>query len=236
MVRKLVWTIAFFVFSSFVLPAEEMPSSSDTQSTVPELIAFHDVIYPIWHTAYPNKDFAMLRGTVGEINTGFEKIEKAQLPGILRDKAEAWSKGLEGFKSAVADYNRAAVGTDETALLAAAEALHSRFEMMVRIIRPVLKEIDAYHQVLYVVFHKYLPERKYDDIRAVSADMAAKAEAIVNAQLPKRREAKAVPFKAAAEKLLAETRALAQCSGGEEIARAVDRVHSAYQALEKVFD
>lgn len=236
MVRRFVWTIALLVFSFFVLPAEEMPSSADTQSTVPELIAFHDVIYPIWHTAYPNKDYAMLRGYVGEINSGFDKIEKAKLPGILRDKAEAWSKGLEEFKSTVADYNRTAAGGDDPALLAAAEALHSRFEMMVRIIRPVLKEIDSYHKVLYVVFHKYLPEKKYDEIKAVSGDMVAKAEAILNAQLPKRREAKAVPFKAASEKLLAETRALALCSGGEETARAVDRVHSAYQELEKIFE
>ena len=33
----------------FVLPAEHMPDP-ETESTVPELVEFHDVIYPIWHT------------------------------------------------------------------------------------------------------------------------------------------------------------------------------------------
>lgn len=222
----------------FILPAEHVPDP-ETESTVPELIDFHEVIYSIWHTAFPAKDFAALRGFLPEIEAGAAKINAAVLPGILREKKQAWESGLAEFNQAVAAYKTAAAGTDDQVLLDAAELLHMRFEMQVRAIRPVAKEVDAYHKVLYVVFHKYLPEKKYADICGVAPDMVAKAEAITKATLSKRLEAKVEAFQAAAAKLLAETKALEAAGKScleKDIVALVDTVHGAYQALEKVFD
>jgi len=60
--------------------------SQETESSIPELAPFHDVIYPIWHTAYPEKDYVALRKYVPEVRSLAEKIYGAKLPGILRDK------------------------------------------------------------------------------------------------------------------------------------------------------
>ena len=51
---------------------------------------------------------------------------------------------------------------------------------MVRILRPALKEIDDFHQTLYIVYHKLLPDSKYDEIAGLTGILIAKAEAIVN--------------------------------------------------------
>ncbi len=143
------------------------------------------------------------------------------------------------LRKSVDAYAAAANGTDDAALLEAAEALHMRYEMMVRTIRPVLREVDEFHKVLYVVYHKYLPARDFAKISETSGDMAIKAEAIAKASLPKRLESKAPAFGAAAQELLAAAKALAETamSGqGEAIAAAVETVHSKYQGLEKIFD
>ncbi|MCJ7526280.1 MAG: hypothetical protein MUP71_13815 [Candidatus Aminicenantes bacterium] len=230
--------IIFLLSLGFVLVGDQMPDP-DTESTVPELIDFHDIIYPIWHTAFPAKDYKALRGFVTEINEQAAKINAAALPGILRDKKQVWETGLAEFNQAVKTYGSAATGSDDQALLDAAELLHSRFEMLVRAIRPVAREVDAYHKVLYVVYHKYLPEKKYAEIRSVAADMVAKAEAVTRATLSKRLAAKTEAFQAAAAKLLAETMALEAAGKAgleKDIPLLVDKVHSAYQALEKVFD
>lgn len=222
----------------FVLLAEQMPNP-ETESTVPELVAFHEVIVPIWHTAFPAKDYAALRGFFPEIESGAAKINAAVLPGILREKKEAWDRGLGEFNLAVDAYKKAAAGTDDQALLDAAELLHMRYEMLIRAIRPVAKEVDAYHKVLYVVYHKYLPEKKYSEICGLAADMVAKAEAITRATLSKRLEAKTESFQAAAAVLLAESRALEVAGKScleKDIPSLVEKVHGAYQALEKVFD
>lgn len=215
------------------------PQSQDVQSTVPELTAFHDIIYPIWHTAYPEKDYAALRQYAPEVKSMAEKIFGAALPPILHEKKEKWDRGLAEFKKAVQEYLTAASGTDDQALLAAAEELHSKYELMVRIIRPVLREVDAFHKILYVIYHKYLPEKNYDGIRSVSEDLTLKAEAIAKATLPKRLEVKAEEFRAAADALHASTKNLnAALTSGDPVAidAAVETVHTQYQNLERIFD
>ena len=222
----------------FVLPAEQIPDP-ETESTVVELVEFHEVIYPIWHTAFPAKDYAALRGFLPAIEAGMARINAAVLPGILREKKQAWESGLAELNKAVEAYKKAAAGYDDQPLLDAAELLHMRFEMLVRAIRPVAREVDAYHKVLYVIYHKYLPEKKYAEICGVAADLVANAEAITKATLSKRLEAKTEAFQAAAAKLLAETKLL-EAAGKtcleKEILSLVEKVHTAYQDLEKVFD
>ncbi len=83
---------------SFQLFSQEDQHSSEIDSSVPELFEFHEVIYPIWHTAYPEKDYAMLKEMVPEVNSGAEKIYSAPLPGILRDKKEEWDKEVAKFR------------------------------------------------------------------------------------------------------------------------------------------
>ncbi len=235
--RKFRIAVLVFTFLPAFLIAEELPK--DAESNVPELTAFHEVIYPIWHTAFPAKDAAALRSYLKEVNAGFARIEKARLPGILHEKQTAWDKGLAELKGAVAGYNQAAGAKDDAALLKAAEDLHSRYEQMVRIIRPVLKEMDAFHRVLYVVFHTYLPGKSWDKIAAASTDLQTKAEAIAKAKLPQRLEARTPAFQKAAESLLAECRKLPEATrGNDPVAseKGVNAVHTAYQALEKVFE
>ena len=212
---------------------------AETESRVPELMAFHKVIYPIWHNAYPAKDYAALRGFVKEINERFAKVEKAKLSGILRHKKTAWSEGLKNLKKTVEEYNTAAAGKDDQKLLVSAENLHSGFEKMIRLIRPVLKEIDQYHRVLYVVYHKYLPADKFDDIKKVAPDMVEKAKAITQAKLYRRLLAKEKEFKVLAAQLVQKSEQLVKdCSTGkgEVIKKSVESVHSAYVKLEHLFD
>jgi len=234
-------TLAISLALSFgaTLRAFSQEANQETESTVPELTNFHDIIYPIWHAAYPQKDYAALRGFAPEVKSLAEKIYTAQLPGILRDKEAKWKQGLEEFRSAVEGYIAAAAGEDDKALLDAAELLHAKYEMMVRIIRPVLKEVDAFHKVLYVVYHKYLPDKDYESIKSASEEMALKAEAITKASLPKRLESKSEPFAQAASELYESAKKLAEIakSGeGAAIETAVEKVHACYQSLENIFD
>ena len=229
-----------FVFlSPFHLSASGALQTEETESTVKELSEFHEIIYPIWHTAYPEKDYAALREYVPEVNQLAKNVFNAKLPGILRDKKAKWDEELEHLKKAVEDYNKTAAGEDNQALLDAAEVLHAKFEMMIRLIRPVLKEIDEFHKVLYVVYHKYFPDKEYANIRSVSDDMILKAEAITKAKLPKRLEAKADEFSSAAQELLEASKKLkATCltENTDLIEKAVDFLHTKYQNLEKIFN
>jgi hypothetical protein len=231
--------LGWILIAAFVSASLRAPQAQETESTVPELAAFHEIIYPIWHTAYPEKDYPALRSYAPEVKKMAETIYSARLPGILHEKQAKWDQALAELKKSVDTYLAAAAGTDDAALLEAAEVLHARYEMMVRTIRPVLKEVDDFHKTLYVVYHKYLPGKDYAKITAASEDMLTKAEVITKATLPKRLESKTPAFNTAAQQLFEATKALAETakSGqGEAIAAAVELVHTRYQALEQAFD
>ncbi len=237
--RKRVLTLAFLLLGAAGLFAQQEAAERETESSVPELEAFHEVIYPIWHTAYPSKDTKALRGFVDQINTLAQKVYAAELPGILRDKAEKWKQGLAELRQAVDAYTAAARGTDDQALLNAAEALHAKFEVLARTIAPVTQEVDEFHKLLYIIYHKYLPDKNWTAIKSTGPELVGLAEAVTKATLPKRLEARADKHKAAAAALYQASKELAlACQGSDTAAleTAILKVHTKYQELEKVFN
>ena len=239
MIRKFLFLItAFFIFYNFHY-AQQDNISSEINSEVKELYNFHEIIYPIWHTAYPEKDYKALRSFLPEVNKLAGDLYSAKLPGILRDKQEKWDNGITEFKNAVAEYNESAKGSDDEELLKAAENLHAKYEMMARIIRPVLKEVEEFHKVLYIVYHKDLADKNFDAIKTASKQFITKADAITKAKLSRRLENKTYKFKLAASDLLNAAQELEKvCNEGsnQEINVAVNKLHSKYQVLEKIFD
>lgn len=239
MTRSRFIVVFIVAASALTLAVQAQEAKSETKSEVPELTAMHDIIYPIWHTAYPEKDVKALRSYVPQIEEYTAKIIAAKLPGILRDKQVKWDEGLAKLRKSVDDYKAAAAGTNDEALLKAAESLHMNYEGLVRTIRPVLPEVDAFHQVLYVVNHTYAPAKSYDKIREVSADLLAKAEALAKATLPTRLQAKAADYAKASAELVEAAKQLDAAAKGHDhqgMLDGVDRVHVKYQVLEKIFN
>lgn len=219
--------------------AQQEDESNETKWDVPELFAFHEVIYPIWHTAYPNKDIQMLKGFVNEVNSGTEKIFAVELPGILRDKEGKWKQGVEKLRLSVDEYNKASEYEDDQAMLDAAENLHSDYEMLVRIIKPLSKEIDEFHKELYMVYHYYLPENQIDKLKESSIELVKRAEAVLGSEAPKRIISKKDEYKTFVESLVQSAmkfRIVLENDELEKIDSVVEELHTNYQHLEKLFD
>jgi len=239
---KKYFPLVFVLLFLFIPKSYSQIDSSEIKSSVPELLKFHDVIYPIWHDAYPNKDIQQLKGFVNDIKMHMENINNAKLPGILRDKENKWKEGLANLNKTAEDYYSAAGGNDDLVMLDAAEKLHMKFEIMVRILRPVLKEVDAYHQTLYIIYHKYFPEKKYTDIATVMEDLIAKADAIVKVpdeKLPKKIADKIPDFREKSKNLYDATVSLSEVLKTDDLAKidaSVESMHSKYQMLESIFD
>jgi hypothetical protein len=234
-----LFTVAFALLTHSTSFTQDREHSSEINSSVPELSEFHEVIYPIWHTAYPTKDIAMLKEMVSEVNDGAEKIYSAQLPGILRDKKEEWDEGVKRFRSSVERYNNATEGSSEE-MLSSAEELHSNFEMLVRIIRPVTKEVDEFHKVLYMIYHHYWPNKNSEEFNKAVDDLQLRAEELNTCVLPKWVTEKTEAIKKQSQKLFNSTNNLKELkddnADNSEIENAIERVHSDYMALEALFD
>lgn len=234
-------TILFILLLIISLPAaaQEYKTTNETDASVKELTEFHSVIYKIWHTAYPSKDYAMLREMVPEINSGAAKIYSAKLPGILRDKEKKWNETLEGFRYSVEEYNNAAAGENNEALLTSAEVLHTYYELLVRCIKPVLREVDDFHKTLYVVYHTHYPNKNYNRIKELTDEFITKATKVKEAKLPDRLKTRTDAYKSASNSLYHSTLALKEAlysNNSVLIDNAIEKLHSDYQRIEAVFE
>jgi hypothetical protein len=237
MKRFLILAALLFTRGTLTLPGYAQ-RPAEAVARVPALDSFHEVIFQIWHEAWPKKDAAMLQKLLPDVEKGIAAVASAQLPGILRDKKDLWEEGVKKLQIAGTDYKAAATAKDDARLLAAAEALHSRFEGLMRAIRPVLKELDEFHAVLYMLYHHYLPKRDMENIRKSAAELQGKMAALNNAELPERLQNKDYDFQVRRALLSQSVMALesqVQSNDEKTIPEAVEAVHSNYQALEKIF-
>jgi hypothetical protein len=211
----------------------------EVKAQVPALQKFHTPIYTLWHTAWPKKDTAMMASLCPEIDKGVAEIAAAELPGILREKKGAWQENLKQLQDIASMYRTAMAGTELQPKLDAAEKLHMQYETMVRVIRPVMKEIDAFHQVLYMIYHYYMPEHKMDELKSAVTELSAKMDTLNAAKLPERLMKKDASFQAARAKLstsVAFVKGVMASKDEKKINDAIRRMHSDYEMLDKVFE
>lgn len=231
----------FIIAIAFMLPTfAQQEKNHEVNSEVKELTEFHDVIYQIWHTGWPQKDIKLLVSFTPEVEKGFNRIRNVELSGILRDKKSKWNEGLRKFKINVEMYKGAAAKNDSVGILNAAEKLHMQYEALVRIVKPVLKEVEAFHQELYMLYHYNMPKYDYMKVQKSAVVLKVKMKDLMKAQLSERMNAKKDSFeKCKTELNTAVDNLNAVMIKGDDknaINGAVDAVHFRYQELEKVFD
>ncbi len=238
--RTLVPLVLLLALAS---PLTAQDHSAELSASVPALQKYHTVIFSLWHTAWPNKDTAMMARLLPDLEKGAAAVTAAPLPGILRDKKPAWDTGIAKLNAALAAYRNAVETREREKLLAAAEDLHRQYEGLVRVVRPVLKELEAFHSVLYMLYHYYWPEGNLPRIRESAAALTEKMAGLDSAALPKRLESKTAAFTNARASLDRAVRTLqgllAREPGtpaAEDLRTAVTGLHNSYQTLEKVFD
>ena len=208
---------------------------AETRSEVPALTALHDVIFPLWHEAWPKKDYAMMKDLLPQARAGVAKVAEARLPGILREKQAAWDQGLAALKDALARYETAAAAGSEPGLLDAVEALHARYEGLVRVTRPAMEELDAFHVALYRVYHHELAAQAWPAVAVSAGQMADACRVLAVAPVPKRFASREAALRPEIAALCTKSDALKATAAGADrkaTAAAVEAVHSQYERVE----
>lgn len=214
-------------------------TQEETSWSIPALKDLHSAVYPLWHTAFPEKDYELIKELLPQLDSLTSKLDEAPLPGILRDKREAWDKGKENLKSTLQKLHKAVESDDKEEMLNQAEAFHSGFEKLVRVIRPVVPELEAFHQELYKLYHYYMPNSEIDRIRAAINAMEEKLQPLKQAELPERLAARSEEFSRAVKDLESKLISLAEIISQNDlraIEEAVEKVHTAYKNIEMIFD
>ena len=222
--------------------AQTEEQKAEISSSVPALQDFHTIIFPLWHKAYPAKDTAALRRFVPQIKAKTETLNQARLPGILRDQEAQWNSELKKFNALTDNYYQACAGNDAEAMLKAAENLHRGYEALNRVVKPFVPEMEAYHQTLYIIYHKLYPKKEYKAIAALMDKLVGQADAVTKVPEDKisRRLKEAAPaYYSVSKELYDNTVALKDAllkKQSKSKEAAIMKLHSTYKKLEAVFE
>ena len=218
---------------------KEHALDAETKAEVPVLSDFHDVIAPLWHDAWPNKNYALVKELLPEVQRYTKELQALELPGILRDKKPKWDAEVKSLAEHTAAVTLAIEKNDEKGILDAVEKLHSSYEKLVRVIRPRMKELEAFHVYLYQVYHYDLPNKDVRKISGMANKMVEAAVVLAAAPTPKKLAAKDAEFKTAVQDLRMATELLqkiAKTGEFDAVSSLVEDVHTKYQAVEHMFD
>jgi hypothetical protein len=105
--------------------------------------------------------------------------------------------------------------------------------------RPPLKEIDAFHTVLYGIYHYYMPQEDMAKLKTSVAELKVKMDTLNTVKLSERMKKREEGFIAARAKLSTSVDAVVTALATEkkdQIKKAIHTMHADYEALEKVFE
>ena len=139
---------------------------------------------------------------------------------------------MDSLKQAVETGNR-------QEMLNQTEAFHAGFERLMRIVRPVIPELDDFHKEMYKLYHYSAPNYDLEAIRSNVMAMQEKLLPLKEAPLPKRLADREDEFETAVIKLEAAVNELAEVMKDDDkdkILEAVEKAHTAYQKTEHIFD
>ncbi|HEX9913147.1 MAG TPA: hypothetical protein VGB01_07875 [candidate division Zixibacteria bacterium] len=230
-----------FIFSSILAQTQTSPQKVTEMSRprLEGLIEFHDVVYSVWHSAYPDKDYQAIRDAVPAFKEKMEVINKAELPGFFREKKEDFEKKREALSMAVLDLEEKAKGNDNIALLNATENLHTAYEQIVRVFAPRVKELENFHLVLYPLWHEALPKKDFKAIIACAPTLQEKMDSLMKVELTERFKEIAPQFIEKRKSLKTSVDELVKACNkkdNKKIEEKLDKMHAAYMELDGVFE
>ncbi len=236
MFRLFIAALLVLVPSSLAQPQEK---PHETSSEIPALTGFHTVIFEIWHGAWPAKDAKRLAELLPQVDEGVAAVTKAELPGILRERKAAWDQRLQQLQAAARDYRAAAESHQDQALLDAAERLHMSYEKLVQAVRPPLKELEAFHTELYMLYHYYMPGDSVAKMKESARTLKTKMAALDGASLPPRLKDRKEKFASSRTQLSQAVEAFVVASRGGDLQamkQEAETVHDKYQDLARVLE
>jgi hypothetical protein len=202
---------------------------------VPQLETLHKSIYTLWHDAYPNKNFDLIKSTLPELETSVSELVKVKLPEMMHNRQEKWDSEIKALQDDLSSLQKSIVADNKETMLGEVESIHSSFEKLVRILRPKLTELDSFHEDLYLLYHKHMPNSDIAAIKVLIPSMKEKAEKLKQAKLTRGLAEKQSAFDqqvAVLQEALIELEKTAAKGNSKKILAAGEKVHSAYERID----
>ena len=206
---------------------------------IPELDNLHESVFLLWHDAYPNKNYDIIKEMLPSLDVSISNLQQVELPEILHSKKEEWDNELTKIDSNMKLLHVAVEQNDEESMLKGVESFHNSYEKLVSIIRPKLPELESFHQEMYKIYHYFMPNENVKEIQELIPVLKTKVELLKQAQLSYRYNDRQDQYNKAVSELEVSINTLELSVNSNDIETLkldVENLHTAYQTVEHTFE
>ena len=148
---------------------------------------FHAVLRPLWHESYAEEDFKTIREKAPLLQQKIMALIRVPAPAELsqdEEKLHTFLSKRQELAFFVMEVNRAAKDGPDSTLASAFETMHWGYEELEKFFAVQIKELDQFHETLYFLRHRALPERNYDAIRKTAPVIKAEMDSLMTIPVP----------------------------------------------------
>jgi hypothetical protein len=143
--------------------------------------AFHKIMAPVWHGAWPDKDYDSLLAAGPTLKEAFAAIAKMKPTFKTLDRKKAFLKARDGFSKIIEMYAAAAERGDKETVYDLMPQLHDAFEMTASTLLPVsYPEIEAVVITLNLIMETHLPKNNMEGIVGSTETLVAKFDGLAD--------------------------------------------------------
>ncbi len=167
--------IAVLSFGFAAAQEANCPSSAAANEGHSAFEAFHKVIAPTWHSAWPQKDYEAMFAAGPKFDSAFAPINKMPVVFKTEVRARRFEENRMNFRKLVKEYSSACAARDSAKVYQVLPELHDAFEATASSLLPVnYPEFDGFVVTLDLLKDKHIPEGNMDGILGSSETLIEK--------------------------------------------------------------
>ena len=162
-----------------------VPAKDTTDKLAMALEDFHSVLAPMWHEAYPQKDFKAIREQAPLFKQKLMALIVIPAPDNMDEpKREEFFTKRQELAFYVDQYTKAAADSTDSVLASVFEQMHWGYEELNKVFMVEIKQLDSFHETLYYLWHKALPAKDYDAVKKTVPVLKAEMDSLMLVKLP----------------------------------------------------
>jgi len=147
--------------------------------------AFHEVMAPAWHVAWPARDFAALYAAGPEFSRLFKPIAMLKPAFKVSSRRTIFLENRRVFAQLVKDYAAMCLAQDSNLVYGLMPSLHEAFEATASTLLPVYyPEFEGFVITLNLILETHLPQNNMEGLVGSTETLVAKAEYLTKETIP----------------------------------------------------
>jgi hypothetical protein len=146
---------------------------------------FHEILAPVWHKAWPEKDYDALLSAATEFETAFEDVEKHEPTFETEARKTRFENRSKALGEVIKQYAEAAGKGDKEAVYEMMPSLHDAFELAASSLLPVkYPELEGMQITTGVVIKQHIPENNTEGIIGSTETLITQVAALTEESVP----------------------------------------------------